>query len=336
MARTEADDDGITIRLLAPDEAAVVGEAITAAYGDSYDAAWVYDVAEVSARLSDGRLVSCVAEAADGSLLSHAGLTRDAADEGVAESGQAVTLPAARGHHLFTRVKQHLADWAGSHGLFGIFSEATTAHPYSEKANVDLGARETGFLLGWIPATVSNDAADRRGGRVSAALFYLKTNEGHARPVHAPPRHHDVVGEIIAGSGLRGRLVEHPHDAVVPEVSEVHEHVRDDHNLAVLTVTRPGADLGSVVAERQQALVDRGLDAVYVDLPLDDPATAHTGEDVADLGFGFAGVFPNQRVDGDVLRLQRLDGVVVSADDITTASDHGRDLLAYVLADQRS
>jgi serine/threonine-protein kinase RsbW len=327
-------DDNLTIRLLGPDEGRVVGQAITAAYGDSYDAAWVYDEAEVAARLADGRLVSCVAEDADGALLAHAGLTRTEADEHVAEAGQAVTLPAARGHHLFTRVKRHLADWARAEGLFGVFSEATTAHPYSEEANVDLGARETGFLIGWIPATVANDAAEGdRAGRISAALFYLKTNDAHDRPVHAPPRHHDVVGEIIAGSGLRGRLVDHPHDARVPATSDVHELVRDDHNLAVLTVTRPGDDLGSVVAERCQRLFDRGLDAVYVDLPLADPATAHTGEDLSDLGFGFAGVFPNQRVDGDVLRLQRLDDVTIAFADIVTASDHGRDLLAYVVAD---
>jgi serine/threonine-protein kinase RsbW len=326
--------DNLTIRLLGPDEGRVVGEAITAAYGDSYDAAWVYDAQEVSARLADGRLVSCVAEDADGNLLAHAGLTRPSADEHVAEAGQAVTLPAARGHHLFTRVKQHLADWAGSQGLFGIFSEATTAHPYSEKANVDLGARETGFLIGWIPATVANDAAEgEREGRISAALFYLKTNDGHDRPVHAPPRHHEVVGEIMAGSGLRGRLVDHPHAARVPPTSDVHELVRDDHNLAVLTVTRPGADLGAVVMARCGELFDGGLDAVYVDLPLHDPATAHTGEDVSDLGFGFAGVFPNQRVDGDVLRLQRLNDVTIAFGDIATASDHGRDLLAYVVAD---
>ena len=47
-----------------------------------------------------------------------------------------------------------------------MYSEATAAHPYSQRANVELGAHETGFLLGWIPASVSNDAA---GGAAAGA-----------------------------------------------------------------------------------------------------------------------------------------------------------------------
>ena len=44
-------------RLFARDE----GRTLVAAYGDSYDGAWAYDADEVSARLEDGRYVSCVA-----------------------------------------------------------------------------------------------------------------------------------------------------------------------------------------------------------------------------------------------------------------------------------
>ncbi len=179
-------------RFLGPDEGGVLTEAIEAAYGTTYDVRWVYDPAEVSARLADGRYVSCVAETPDGELLCHKGMSLVAAGDAVAHSGQAVTMPAARGQHLFTRTKRFLMDWAREQGLAGMFSEATAAHPYSQRANIELGAHETGFLLGWIPASVANDAAagaPRR--RQSAALFYTKLNDGHERPglrPRAPPR----------------------------------------------------------------------------------------------------------------------------------------------------
>ncbi len=54
-------------------------EAIEAAYGNTYDVRWVYDAAEVSARLADGRYVSCVAETAEGELLCHEGMSLAAA-----------------------------------------------------------------------------------------------------------------------------------------------------------------------------------------------------------------------------------------------------------------
>jgi hypothetical protein len=182
-------------RLLGPTEGAVLSEAIRTAYGESYDVRWVYDAAEVSARLAAGTYVSCVAETASGELLCHEGMSLSSADDAVGHSGQAVTMPAARGQHLFTRTKRFLMDWASEKGMAGMYSEATAAHPYSQRANVELGAHETGFLLGWIPASVSNDAAGGRHGRQSAALFYTKLNDGHERSVYGP--------SAIAGSSAR-------------------------------------------------------------------------------------------------------------------------------------
>jgi serine/threonine-protein kinase RsbW len=325
----------VTFRFLGPDEGGVLTETIEAAYGTTYDVRWVYDPAEVSARLADGRYVSCVAESTDGELLCHIGMSLAAVGDAVAHSGQAVTLPAARGQHLFTRTKRHLMEWARQEGLAGMFSEATAAHPYSQRASIALGAHETGFLLGWIPASVDNDAAagaPRR--RQSAALFYLKLNDGHERRVYAPPRHHEIVGQTLALCELRGTLATPPPDAELAERTDLHVDVDEDHNLALITVRVPGADLETVIAaERHHLFHRRCLDAVYVDLPLEQPATALVADDLERLGVSYAGVFPNHRTDGDVLRMQSLHRVRVKADDIAVASDHGRELLDYVLSD---
>jgi hypothetical protein len=160
----------VNFRFLHPDEGRVLSEAIRVAYGESYDVGWVYDEAEVAARLAAGTYVSCVAETTAGELLCHEGMSLAEAGDAVGHSGQAVTMPAARGQHLFTRTKRFLMDWARAQGMAGMFSEATAAHPYSQRANVELGAHETGFLLGWIPASVDNDAAEgARRRRQSAA-----------------------------------------------------------------------------------------------------------------------------------------------------------------------
>jgi serine/threonine-protein kinase RsbW len=325
----------VNFRFLGPHEGTVLTGAIEAAYGRTYDVRWVYDADEVAARLTDGRYVSCVAESAGGELLCHEGMSLAAAGDAVGHSGQAVTMPAARGQHLFTRTKRFLMDWAQAQGLAGMYSEATAAHPYSQRANVELGAHETGFLLGWIPASVDNDAAGgERPQRQSAALFYTKLNDGHERRVYAPPRHHEIVGQTIALCGLRGTLSVPPPDAELPPRTELHAAVDHDHNLALITVHAPGADLAAVLgAERHHLFHRLCLDAVYVDLPLERPATALVADDLERLGLSYAGVFPNNRTDGDVLRMQSLHRARVKADDIAVASDHGRELLEYVLAD---
>ena len=324
----------VTFRFLGPDEGTVLTGAIEAAYGQSYDVRWVYDPTEVAARIDAGTYVSCIAESPAGELLCHIGMSLAAAGDAVAHSGQAVTLPAARGQHLFTRTKRHLMEWARERGLAGMYSEATAAHPYSQKANIELGAHETGFLLGWIPATVSNDAAGERRGRQSAALFYTKLNDGHQRAVYVPQRHRDVVARTIRLCELRGTIAEAPAGTEIPAQTQVHVEVDRDHNLALLTVTEPGADLEQAIgAERRHLFHRENLDGIYIDLPLERPATALLADHLERLGVSYAGVFPNHRTDGDVLRMQSLHRVRVKADDVAVASDHGRELLQYVLAD---
>jgi GNAT superfamily N-acetyltransferase len=323
-----------TFRFLDPSEGTVLTGAIETAYGQTYDVRWVYDPDEVAARLAEGRYVSCVAEGPEGELLCHEGMSLAAAGDAVGHSGQAVTMPAARGQHLFTQTKRHLMDWARAQGLAGMFSEATAAHPYSQRANLDLGAHETGFLLGWIPASVANDAAAGPRGRQSAALFYAKLNDGHEGAVYAPERHREIVARTIELCELRGVPADPPPGFELAERTELHVEIEDDHNLALLTVLVPGADLETAVAaERRHLFHRRGLDAIYVDLPLKTPATALVSDHLERLGVSYAGVFPNHRADGEVLRMQSLHRVRVKADDIAVASDHGRELLDYVLAD---
>jgi hypothetical protein len=262
-------------------------------------------------------------------------MSRTTPDDLVGHGGQAVTMPAARGQHLFTQTKRHLMDWAQSQGMAGMYSEATAAHPYSQRANVELGGHETGFLLGWIPASVSNDAAeDTRRKRQSAVLFYTKLNDGHERQVYAPERHREIVGRTLELCELRGTLAEPPPDAELANRAELHVDVDADHNLALITVHTPGEDLEAVIsAERHHLFHRAGLDAIYVDLPLETPATALVADHLERLGVSYAGIFPNSRTDGDVLRMQSLHRARITADDVAVASDHGRELLDYVLAD---
>jgi len=128
-------------------------------------------------------------------------------------------------------------------------------------------------------------------------------------------------------------------DGVVVEVHaaeggrELPERI-DPVDLALITVAVPGADLEEVIAAQRHHLFHRVcLDAIYIDLPLDTPATALVADHLERLGLSYSGIFPNPRADGDVLRMQSLHRVRVKADDIAVASDHGRELLDYVLAD---
>lgn len=320
----------LVVRELAPAEAGSFTSLVRRCYGDSYDQAWVYDPDEIARRLRTGTMHSTVAAVGD-TVVAHLALLRDDPHDDVAESGQAVVDPEYRGHHVFTDLKRAAAAWASGAGLFGLYSEATAAHPYSQKANVALGAVETGVLVGYIPASVEYAAIDATPHRQSVVLYYLKTNDGHDRPVFAPPRDREMIAAILANAGLSGTPAAPPAGASPPPAGEVHHERREDHNHLVVTALVVGDDLLTAVHAARDFAHDEGIDCVYVDLPLADPGTALLGDGVGELGFAFGGIFPNRHHDCDVVRYQYLAGVERDVRDIALASEHGRELLAYVL-----
>jgi hypothetical protein len=325
------------IRLLAPSESARLGAAVRAVYGETYPVLWTYDADEVTRRISAGLLISAIAETADGELLCHSGLSLNAPDDVIGHAGQALTLPAARGRHIFTTVKRYLVDWATELGLVGMYSEATAAHPYSQQALLDLGGHETGFMLGFIPDSVDNNAARASGvGRQSAALFFLRVRPGRERVLYAPNRHRDIVQDTIDICGSRAQLAEVPSHTDLPAASQLQIESDPGDNVAVLIVSQAGHDLTSRIDAERSRMFAQGVDALYVDLPLDRPESAHVSDALVELNLSYSGVFPNNQAAGDVLRLQCLRDAAAWCHDVAVASPHGAALLAYVIADMEA
>ncbi len=326
----------IQIRMLAAAESARLGEAIRMTYGETYPVLWAYDAQEVARRISGGLLISAIAETTDGELLCHSALSLAAPDDVVGHAGQALTLPAARGRHIFTAVKRYLVEWVTSRGLVGMYSEATAAHPYSQQALLDLGGHETGFLLGFIPESVHNSVSAPGSGRQSAALFFLRVRPGKERLLYAPTRHREMVRDTVEICDFRARLVDAPIPIDLPPRSQLHVEIRPGDNIAVLTVSQAGEDLTARVDAERSLLFSEGVDALYVDLPLDRPESAHVSDSLEELKLSYSGIFPNNEASGDVLRLQCLRKATALSHDLAVVSPHGTALLEYVVADMEA
>ena len=323
-------DEPVEIRFMEPDEAESLARCVYRCYGYSYDVAWMYEPETIASRLRSGHLRSAVGIGVGGEIVGHCGVLRSSVELAVGEVGMAVVDPRYRGHHLFTTLKRLVADWAADTGLVGLYSEATANHPYSQQANVALGAGETGVLLGYVPADV--DYVDITAGshRGAVVLFYLKTGDGPGRVIHAPPQHAGILRAVVEHSGLAGRVDDSTAAPTLAPATRLDVSFRPDHNSATISVHEIGDDASSEVRTHLRDLCLHRVDTVYLDLPLTVPATAVCTERFEELGFFFGGVFPNQRIAGDVLRLQYLNNVEPHSEDIAVASDFGARLLSYV------
>ena len=328
-----AADAAVEIRLAQPEDAEGLVHCFCRAYGDSYDHAWAYQPDALRQRWSERVMVSVVGLSADGEIIGHLAADFMQCESRVGESGQAVVDPRYRGHHLFESMKTWLAGWAGREGLYGLFSEATAVHPYSQRGNLALGAHEMGFLVGYIPSGVDykhiTDGASSQ--RKTAALMYLRTSPEPKRIVHPPAAYRDIVMRIYGNAGFV-RIAGSGEGSSSVEDSQVHLHRDLDHNAVLLHCKEVGADIFPMLTTRLEALKTEGVDCVYLDLPLSDPDVFVHGADLNGLGFEFGCILPEIRRDGDVLRLQYLNGVVPHIDEIATASDFGRSLLAEIAA----
>ena len=107
-------------------------------------------------------------------------------------------------------------------------------------------------------------------------------------------------------------------------------------NVATLIVHQAGRDLTARVDAERSGVFGEGVDALYVDLPLDRPESAHVSDPLEELNLSYSGIFPNNRAAGDVLRLQCLRNATAWSHDVAVASPHGAALLDYVIADMEA
>ena len=99
---------------------------------------------------------------------------------------------------------------------------------------------------------------------------------------------------------------------------------------AVLIVSQAGRDLTSRIEAERARLFAQGVAALYVDLPLDRPESAHVSDALGELKLSYSGVFPNNQAAGDALRLQCLRDATTGCRYVAVASPHGAALLQYV------
>jgi serine/threonine-protein kinase RsbW len=324
------EDAQLQIRMMRPEESSELSRCVYRSYGYSYDWDYVYYPERLRELQESGLMSSCVAVTSEGEFVGHLAVRVERPDSPVGEAGQAVVDPRFRGHHLFPRMKTFMAEQAQNVDMYGLYSEATAVHPYSQRGNLDLGAKETGFLLGYIPASVSYKeiGEDREGRRGSVALFYMRTNPEPERTIYPPAVYREAVQRVVEHNGLH-RTDEDGSDAEMLTSSRMSVDVRRDHNLAFLRVEEPGADLQEMVGVRLRELCLHRVDCIYVDLPLSHPAVQSAGARLDELGFFFGGIIP-ELGDGDVLRLQYLNEVDIRPDDVRTSSDVGQELVNLI------
>jgi len=329
----------VTLRLMTPDDAVAVARCTYGCYGYTVPDDYLYFPDHMREMLQGGLLEVCVGATAEGEIVGC--LTREVDRRGAAVGylGEGMVEPRFRGHRLLEQMLAFFLQRATEQRMLGLYAEAVTVHPFSQKSNIALGAAETGVQLADEAPVVFKQIADSTSKkRTATVLNYFRTNQGSRRTVYSPAHHRAMVERIYERSGL-DRTVETATASAasppLPQAAQVRVDVFPAWSEAALRVTAYGRDLPDLVRLRLRELCLRRIDWISLDLPLSHPGARDLCAPLEALGFFFAGVIP-ELADDDVLRLQYLNDVDADVESAQIASDFGKELFAYVVGAMRA
>jgi serine/threonine-protein kinase RsbW len=322
-----------SVRPLTPADALEVSQTVYRVYGYSYPHEYVYYPEKIAELNRTGAIFSAVAVADGTEIAGHCSLKPWEDNPQVAELTQGVVKPPYRSRGCFTRLTAYLIDTARARGMTGIFGEAVTNHPYSQKTALQFGLRACALLLGVIPASadfkgLGGSLAER--GSMLVQFMYLRQPD--PAPVYAPAAHRDVIAATYANLGRNPEL-RAPDPAAAAawaEDSRITVRLVRSLNLARIRVDRCGRDLLDALSRHVRELSAREWKVIHLMIGLSDPAAASLCPRFEELGFFFAGILPCGLPSGDALILQHLNRLSVRHGAIRTASEFGATLAAYV------
>lgn len=316
--------DSLRVRAFRSEDAGQIAQCAYRCYDYSYIGEALYVPDRVIEMNRTGEMVSVVAEGPDGRVYGHAALlfTPGAPSP---ESGCAFVVPEARGGGTFVRLKRELLAAARERGAPGVWSEAVTNHPASQRANVELGAHETGMLFGIVPTSLRMRNLPGLQRRGSLLLFYVSFEDRPVSRVCLPPAHRDLLRDVYARMGFTLEEVA-PAEPDSGQPSVVTVSLRPDVGLASMRVQDIGADLVEVVRREITRACDAGARVVLIDLPLRDPGVPRAVGALTQHGCHLSGVIPRYYTEGDSLRLTYLDHVQIDAGALQIASPFGQSL----------
>ncbi len=324
----------ITLRIMRPDETVSLARCIYRVYGYTYPHEDIYYPQKFTSLIKSGLVNSCVALNPKEEVIGHLGVFMENPDDKVGESALAAVDSRYRGRGIFPRMKKLMMENSEKNGLLGLYSRAVTAHVASQKSNVKMGAKETGFVLAHSPPTAIFKKMETSEGsqRRTVALFYIPVAPDKKYNVFLPPKHNDVLKKMYRHAELDRDFNQPSGEGLISLHSQIHMHMLPEMSSAFLRVNKFGIDFLDELKLQLNDLRQRQVELMVLDLPLSDPATALLYPEIEKLGFFFSGLMP-EYLDGDALRLQYLNNVIFQPEDVQVYSDFGKDIFSYVVGE---
>ncbi len=308
-------------------DATAIAQCFQEVYGNSYVHSEVFCPDRYWAKVESGAVIPVVTRGDQGEVIGHVALEREVGAL-VAERGEAVVLPAYRGHHLLERMTDRLSIEAPKRGLHGIYAEPLTIHTFSQRNDVRAGMPVCAVLLGANPESFrpKDMSCPTAGQRQSYLRTFRFVQPPGPRTIHAPAPYRELLLEIYKSLDVTVTL------AALSSVAFAESRIVtkvNDREYGVIRFDRIGLDCADGLSAALRDVSARGARSVQLCAPIGDPGLPQLVEAARDLGFFFCGLGPAFADGADLLLLQLLTEPLDTAK-LQLFTDQAKALVAFI------
>ncbi|MDD3990601.1 MAG: ATP-binding protein [Desulfobacteraceae bacterium] len=322
-----------TVRSLLPHEAIEVSRGAYKSHGYTFFDDVIYYPEKIRALNEQGLMVSAVAVTRRGEFMGHGALIIDGPEARSGSVDFVFVDPKYRHmNRLGSQIAEFLYKTAIQKDLVGLFCYSVTIHLFSQKMAVRSGLKPLALLLATSPATWNfKGISERVDQRISVVFSYQYLRKPQARTLYPPSRHGEEIRRLYGTVHAPHCFVEEaaPPPAEPTGDTVLRTRVVPVESSAEIYVCRPGADLADRIRHELRRLCVQGVASISLGLSLEDGTALRYTECFEDMGFFFAGVFPESPI-GDALLLQYLNNVVLDYQQLHILPGETQTLLDYI------
>ena len=187
--------DDITVRLFSEDDAEAISSLIYKNYDYTYYKPFFYDPSGVKTANKNSDIHS-IAATYNERVIGHFALVPHHKTNS-AEVAVAVVHPEFKGIGIMNRMFDILIEEAKKRRYRSIFGEAIMLHPYSQKANLKKGMKESALVLGLVPDDIEIEHNLNIEKRSGVLLGYLLFTKEHSK-LRLPKRYSSWIEKTLA------------------------------------------------------------------------------------------------------------------------------------------
>jgi len=310
-----------------PAEAAKVSKLAYFSYDYSYSYGYIYDPKKVRSLNEEARLISYVAVHEKKGIIGHLAISPDDRSY-MFELCAAFVDPRFRGSGCLNALAEYGIGEARKLGAEGVFVTAATTHPYSQKAALKDGLRETALFVSCVHPAVLRGIREEPVSRESFVFMAKPFGEESRRPYHCPTHHRHMLERICRNLEIETVFDDCRAEIILPECGQL-ELESANYQTGHMFILGYGRDTVSQVRTSLRHWALDRLETIYLYLPLLQPPTAGLCGTFEEMGFFFSGLRPGRR-GADWLVLQYLNNQRYEYGLLKAATGFGRELIDYV------